>query len=65
VVCLAAGGPNEGGMTREKIIAKIRELLKTDTDLSFLLSLSHEQLETLIASIRDRIDYYENHQRWR
>ena len=43
-------------MTKEKLVDKIRELLKTDTDLDFLLALKNEDLERLVACIRDRID---------
>lgn len=42
-------------MTKEQMIKKIRELLKTDGDLDFLLKLEKEEIETLIACIRDRI----------
>ena len=44
------------GMTKEKLVDKIKELLKTDNDLDFLLELKKPELETLIACIRDRID---------
>ncbi len=43
-------------MTKEKIIDKIRELLKTDNDLRFLFELRKEELEELIACIRYRLD---------
>lgn len=43
-------------MTREQLVEKIRELLKTDFDLGFLLELKKEELEMLIACIRDRVD---------
>ena len=43
-------------MTKEKLVEKIRELLRTDGDLNFLLILKKEELERLVASIRDRID---------
>jgi hypothetical protein len=33
-----------------------RELLKTDGDLHFLLILKKEELERLVACIRDRVD---------
>ncbi len=42
-------------MTKEKLIEKIKEILKTDFDLDFLLRLKKEELETLIACIRDRV----------
>ncbi len=43
-------------MTKEKLVEKIRELLKTDIDLDFLLILEEEELERLVACIRDRVD---------
>ena len=43
-------------MTKEKLVEKIRELLKADVDLGFLLRLKKENLETLVACIRGRID---------
>ena len=44
-------------MTKEQLVTKLKELLKTDIDLDFLLALKNNQIETLIASIRDRIDH--------
>jgi hypothetical protein len=46
----------EMGMTKEKLVEKIKELLKTDMDLRFLLELKKEEIETLVACIRDRVD---------
>lgn len=43
-------------MTGDKLIKIIQELLKTDHDLAFLKPLKKEDLETLVACIRDRID---------
>ena len=43
-------------MTKEKLVEKIRYLLKTDNDLDFLLELKKEELERLVACIRDRVD---------
>jgi hypothetical protein len=43
-------------MTEEELVEKIKELLKTDTDLDFLLELRREDLEKLLACIRDRVD---------
>jgi hypothetical protein len=45
-------------MTKEKLVEKIQELLKTDVDLDFLLELK-KNLETFIACIRDRVDQKE------
>ena len=42
-------------MTKEKLVEKIRALLKTDNDLGFLLRLKKEEIETFIACIRDRV----------
>ncbi len=42
-------------MTKEELIGKIKEILKTDSDLDFLVRLQKEELETLIACIRDRV----------
>lgn len=46
----------ESGMKKEKLIEKIKEMLQTDVDLSYLSVLKQEQLESLIACIRYRID---------
>jgi len=43
-------------MTKEKLIETIQRLLKTDVDLNFLMELKKNDLETLLASIRDKID---------
>ena len=43
-------------MTKDKLVEKIRELLKADIDLNFLLILKEEELEKLVACIRDRVD---------
>jgi len=43
-------------MTKEKLVDKIMELLETDIDLDFLMVLKKEEVETLIACIRDRVD---------
>lgn len=43
-------------MTKEELIKKIGELLKTDLDFNFLAILKEDELETLIACIRDRVD---------
>ncbi len=42
-------------MTKDKLVEKIKELLKTDIDLNFLLILKEEELEKLVACIRDRV----------
>ena len=43
-------------MTKEKLVDKIKNLLETDIDLNFLLALKMEELENLVACIRDRVD---------
>ena len=43
-------------MKKENLIKKIKEILKTDFDLSYLSVLKQEELENLIACIRYRID---------
>jgi hypothetical protein len=43
-------------MTKEKLVKKIKELLRTDRDLSFLLQLEKKEIEKLLACIRDRVD---------
>lgn len=49
---------NQSGdaVTKRRLVEKIREILRTDSDLYFLLDLGLEQIETLIACIRDRVD---------
>lgn len=42
-------------MKKEELVKKITDLLKTDLDLSFLLGLKTEEVETLVAYIRDRV----------
>jgi hypothetical protein len=39
-------------MTKEKLIETIQRVLGTDVDLSFLLMLKTQELETLLACIR-------------
>ena len=43
-------------MTKEKLIEIIRGILKTDLDLNFLLQLKKNELEMLVACIRDRVE---------
>lgn len=43
-------------MTKEKLVEKIEKLLKTDIKLKFLMELKKEEIETLVACIRDRVD---------
>ena len=43
-------------MTKDKLVEKIKEILRTDNDLDFLLELKKEEVERLVACIRDRVD---------
>ncbi len=43
-------------MTKEKLVETIQRVLKTDIDLNFLLSLKKEEIERLVACIRERVD---------
>ena len=45
-------------MTKEKLIEIITGILGTDVDLDFLRQLSQDELETLVACIRERVDQY-------
>ena len=43
-------------MTNLELVKKIKELLKTDADLGFLIVLKRKDLEKLVACIRGRVD---------
>jgi hypothetical protein len=43
-------------MTQEELVERIKGLLKTDEDLSFLLKLGLEELRILVARRRKRVD---------
>jgi len=43
-------------MTKDKLVEKIKEILKTDNNLDFLFELKKEEIERLVACIRDRVD---------
>ena len=45
----------EREMTKERLTKIIQELLQTDTNLHFLDGLAQEDLEKLVAVIRDRV----------
>jgi hypothetical protein len=45
-------------MTKEKLLEIITDLLKTDIDLGFLLKLEKDELETLVACIRHRVEQF-------
>ena len=44
-------------MTREELLETLHRVLKTETQLDFLLKLTKPEFETLVACIRDRIDH--------
>ena len=43
-------------MTNDELVKKVKELLKTDADLDFLLVLKRKDLEKSVACIRARMD---------
>jgi len=43
-------------MTKEKLIEIMQGILETDVDMRFLLQLKANELETLVACIRERVD---------
>ena len=43
-------------MTKEELIEIIQGILNTDIDLSFLLQVKEDELEKLVAAIRERIE---------
>ena len=43
-------------MNKQVLIEILRKVLETDADLDFLLKLTHEDLETLVACVRGRVD---------
>ena len=47
-------------MTKEEMITVLQRLLKTDADLKFFIKLDANELEMLIASIRDRVESRSN-----
>jgi hypothetical protein len=50
-------GPWEGLlMEKGRLILWVRRILKSDTDLNFLLKLEAGELETLVACIRVRLE---------
>ena len=44
-------------MAKEDLVFILKKLLKTDAYLEFLLQLDESDLRTLIACIRDRVDW--------
>jgi len=47
-------------MNKPELLRIIEKLLKPEADLDFLLDLDEENLETLVACIRDRINQLNN-----
>jgi hypothetical protein len=43
-------------MRKYELIKTIQRILATDADLNFLLKLQEDELVTLLACIRDRVD---------
>ena len=43
-------------MKKTKLIEIIKRILKTESDLDFLLKLDEAELTTLVAIIRDRVE---------
>ncbi len=43
-------------MTKEELIEILKRVLKTESDLKFLLKLDEVELETLVAVIRGRVE---------
>ena len=43
-------------MKKEELVKILKGLLKTETDLDFLLELKKEDLESLVAVIRDKLE---------
>ena len=46
-------------MSMEKLVEKIKELLKMNIELDVFLGFNEEKIERLIVCIRDRIDQVE------
>jgi len=43
-------------MTKQKLIEILKKVLETDADLNFLLQLKDDDLQTLVACVRSRVD---------
>ena len=43
-------------MTKEELIEILNRVLRTESDMGFLLKLEKEELESLVAIIRDRVE---------
>jgi len=45
-------------MTSEQLVEIVKMLLEADAALDFLTKLSKSELETLVAAVRDRVEYF-------
>ena len=43
-------------MTKEQLIEILKKLLETDADLQFLEKLEDQEIQTLIACVRSRVE---------
>ena len=43
-------------MTKQKLLEILQKLLEVDTDMSFLMQLKDDDLQTLVACVRSRVD---------
>jgi hypothetical protein len=43
-------------MKKQELIQILKKLLETDTELEFLRQLTEEDLQTLVACVRGRVD---------
>lgn len=43
-------------MKKQELIEILRKLLETESELDFLLQLKGDDLRTLVACVRDRVD---------
>jgi hypothetical protein len=46
----------EIGRTKKALVDLVKKILKTDINLDFLLKLEQEELEILVACIRDKVN---------
>ncbi|MEI6314998.1 MAG: hypothetical protein WCO89_09015 [Syntrophus sp. (in: bacteria)] len=46
-----------GDLTKSELLELLMKLLKTDKDMTFLMSLEEKDLATLLVSLRERIEH--------
>ena len=46
-------------MTKEILVETLKKILRADCDLGFLVKLNKDELETLVARVRDRVEHME------